>query len=269
MNKIKCYFLSSICLVALNNGYSAIAEEEISITHQFNSELNLSEIESRLRSSNNLVLPLEEELKLLKSLSEFELGKFLLSNRGLNGFWTSYLILKAPKETLENPLEDWLVNNAPAFKATRERAHIFAEQINRYVTHNNRVATIPCGTMEDLYSLNLEGVHDIKFVGMDIDLGSLEFAKTAYKPNKNCSIELIRKDAWAMDLEDEFAIVVSKKTNKSAVVRNRIRRRFYASLKPHLNSRGLFVIFVYSDNFKNIKFSVIETNISRLFKKSM
>ena len=69
--------------------------------------------------------------------------------------------------------------------------------------------------------------------------------------------------------DSKFAIVVSKKTNKSAVVRNRIRRRFYASLKPHLNSRGLFVIFVYSDNFKNIKFSVIETSISRLFKKSM
>lgn len=68
--------------------------------------------------------------------------------------------------------------------------------------------------------------------------------------------------------DSKFAVVVSKKISKSAVVRNRIRRRLYASLKPHLNNKGLFVLFVYSDNFKSIKFAVIKSSISSLFEES-
>lgn len=67
----------------------------------------------------------------------------------------------------------------------------------------------------------------------------------------------------------KFAVVVSKKVNKSAVARNKIRRRIYSALKPQLKYKGLYIIFIYSNNFKTLKFSIIETIIENLFKKSI
>lgn len=67
----------------------------------------------------------------------------------------------------------------------------------------------------------------------------------------------------------KFAVIVSKKISKSAAVRNRIRRRIYSSFKPYLNEKGLFVVFIYSDSFKNTKFSTIEAIMNNLFRKEV
>ena len=34
----------------------------------------------------------QRQLDLLAQLSDFELGKFIIQNRGLNGFWTHYIL---------------------------------------------------------------------------------------------------------------------------------------------------------------------------------
>ncbi len=58
------------------------------ITHKNSSDTNvlLSDREAALKKKQTLSLPLPEELNLLKQLSEFELGRFLLENKGLNGY---------------------------------------------------------------------------------------------------------------------------------------------------------------------------------------
>lgn len=84
--------------------------------------------------------------------------------------------------------------------------------------------------------------------------------------DQNIKLKYIKNPNQA---NSKFAVVVSKKVSKSAVVRNKIRRRIYHSLKSEIDTnKGLFVIFIYSDNFKSIKFNQLQTIIEGLFYKS-
>lgn len=69
-----------------------------------------------------------------------------------------------------------------------------------------------------------------------------------------------------------FAVVVSKKVLKSAVGRNRIRRRIYEAIRlesPHKlpPMDGIFV--VYSDNFLTIPFNELRDTIHDLLVRSL
>ena len=56
---------------------------------------------------------------------QLKLSQFLLANKGLNGYWTAYVILHGPKKSDLHPLEDWLLISAPSFVATQQRFQIF------------------------------------------------------------------------------------------------------------------------------------------------
>jgi ribonuclease P protein component len=65
--------------------------------------------------------------------------------------------------------------------------------------------------------------------------------------------------------------VVSKKINKSAVVRNRIRRRIYEIVRLldlELNSRYDIVINVYNESVSEMNFEDLTQNIKELFIKA-
>lgn len=64
------------------------------ITHntEFIKDIDLTLYQENLRSKKSLILPLNVELELLNQLAEFDLGRFLLLNKGLNGYRTSYII---------------------------------------------------------------------------------------------------------------------------------------------------------------------------------
>jgi len=59
------------------------------ITHEVKGTFNLQSIENRLRKAPNLILSLEKEIEILHQMTEFELGRFLLANGGINGYWTA------------------------------------------------------------------------------------------------------------------------------------------------------------------------------------
>lgn len=99
------------------------------ISHKHTNQLHLENIKKRLEAASNLTFPPEATLKLLDELSQFELGRFLLKNQGLNGYWTSYIILHGPKQTTLCELENWLLNKSPVIKATQERFRIFQTAI--------------------------------------------------------------------------------------------------------------------------------------------
>src|SRR5690606_20692986 len=112
----------------------AQASDEKLITHSSKAAFDIEKHRQRLHKAANLTLPLEEELKLLEQMSKFELGRFLLENRGLNGYWTAYWLIHGPREKLEHQLENWLINKAPAFMASRERLNFFAVQTQKRIT---------------------------------------------------------------------------------------------------------------------------------------
>src|ERR1044072_2451956 len=71
--------------------------------------------------------PVTEKLALLKSMSEFDYGRHLLVNGGLNGRWSHYAfyeypILKAAGRQF-HPLEERLLNT-PGLRSHRERLGI-------------------------------------------------------------------------------------------------------------------------------------------------
>ena len=59
---------------------------DLGLTHTL-----VASIENRLKTADRLLLPLDRTLELLHQLKDFELGRFLLHNRGLNGYWTCLL----------------------------------------------------------------------------------------------------------------------------------------------------------------------------------
>ncbi|XVN42481.1 MAG: hypothetical protein RCG15_07740 [Candidatus Rickettsia vulgarisii] len=88
------------------------------ITHNVEviKDIDLTSYQVNLHNKKDLILPLNIELELLNQLAEFDLGKFLLLNKGLNGYWTSYLILYGLNKKDLSPLENWVLHSALLLK---------------------------------------------------------------------------------------------------------------------------------------------------------
>ena len=68
-----------------------------------------------------------------------------------------------------------------------------------------------------------------------------------------------------------MAVVVSKKVEKSAVGRNRIRRRIYEALRLNLEAipkKTDYIFVVYSKDVMTMEFTELEKMISRLVEES-
>ncbi len=66
------------------------------------------------------------------------------------------------------------------------------------------------------------------------------------------------------------SVVVSKKTAKTAVVRNSLRRRFYEALTPYIKnlSREVFIVFYPKIDAKKAPFSVLVQEIEKALKQA-
>ena len=138
------------------------------------------EIKARLRNSNSLILPLERNLELVDQLTEFELGRFLLHNRGLNGYWTSYIFQHPAGKPAEHVLEDWLLNRSLLCRA-RERYYRYQTLLAELITQAETTASIPCGVMDDLLDLDYSGHGAVQLTGIDLDPESLYHANEKAK----------------------------------------------------------------------------------------
>lgn len=195
------------------------------------------EIEEQLRNSKSLTLPLETELSLLHELTKFELGKFLLQNKGLNGYWTRYIIIGDHSNVKEGSLEDWILTQGPVVCATQQRFAIFQQETNKLLTSGMTLASIPCGLMDDLLSLNYAEKENIKLVGIDLDLESINLAKNNIeKYNKNVSTELKLENAWDLSASEEYDLISSNglniyEPNDERVIK--LYQEFYDALRPN------------------------------------
>lgn len=196
---------------------SAIANNQDDlITHRTTDEHDkaFQVIRERIQASDSLTFSRESTLKLFEELAEFDLGRFLLGNRGLNGYWTAYLILHGPKIKPKHPLEKWLIEKAPGVVATRERFGIFQKLVRERLRPGMTVASIPCGLMDDLITLDYRNTPDVKLVGIDLDQKSLDLAQeNARKHGLQNNSKFIKKSAWRLDRGGEFDIIVSNGLN--------------------------------------------------------
>jgi ribonuclease P protein component len=81
----------------------------------------------------------------------------------------------------------------------------------------------------------------------------------------------VKYSARRPDQPYRLAVVVSRKVNKSAVVRNRIRRRIYETVRPwesRLNEPYDIVVMVYSDTLAATPRAELEQQLSDMFTKA-
>ncbi len=234
---MKKYIILIGILMTILSTEGAIKSEDHLITHK-NSLLafNLSIYEEALKTKSNLSMPLDEAKALLKELSQFDLGRFLLTNKGLNGFWTAYIIIHGPQKKDISPLEHFLLHKAPSVKATQERFQIFKNILQSNLTSNTTIASLPCGVMDDLLGLDYSYVENIKITGIDLDGDSLEYAKKNAMAKKiDQEVSFLQKDAWSLDQENAYDLITSNglniyEPNDDQVIA--LYKSFYKALKP-------------------------------------
>ncbi len=71
-----------------------------------------------------------------------------------------------------------------------------------------------------------------------------------------------------------FSVVVSKKIDKRAVVRNRIRRRVYEAIRLYKKEQNFnipkdFIFVIYNKDYTNCPFQDIQKQIASLIRESM
>ncbi|MGI4850582.1 MAG: class I SAM-dependent methyltransferase [Janthinobacterium lividum] len=128
-------------------------------------------------------------------------------------FYTAYIILHGPKKQNLSDLEHWILHKAPLVKATRERFAIFNQQIQKYLTHDMTLASIPCGLMDDLLQQDYTKLKNVHLVGIDIDPESLNFASEKAKDSSCQNVLFTKKDAWNLDADGQYHLIVSNGLN--------------------------------------------------------
>lgn len=185
------------------------------------------------------------QLQILDELAAFEFGRFMIQNRGWNGYWTHYVLTypeKGRKTGLGHdgkPLtkrENFLLNEAPSILAAQERYQHFLAQNQQAVQEGAVLACVPSGLMGELLYLDYSAVRDFRLVGIDIDRDALDGARAlAQKLKLDQNIELLQKDAWNLGLRNEFDLISSNGLNVYEADLDKVTElyhQFYLALKP-------------------------------------
>lgn len=186
-----------------------------------------------------------EQLEILKALGAFPLGQFLIQNKGLNGYWTDYILMHPSqgRVTKLNPdgqpfseLEDYILNRAPTVLATQERFIIFQQELQKECKSGVRLASIPCGLMSDLLTLDFSALNDYQLYGVDMDERAIsDVQERALTKNLGQKAQFIQGDAWRTPLPQKVDVITSNglnvyERNDARVVE--LYRQFFDNLKP-------------------------------------
>lgn len=167
--------------------------------------------------------PVTERFQILENLAKFNLGKFLIQNRGLNGKWNQYIVLHpqhgrltglSDNGKLLNKLEQWILDRCPIVLATQERFFTFQKALQRQLKEGISLASLPCGLMDDLLGLNFFGLKQFTLTGFDLDPDILEAAKA--NAISNCleeKCQFFESDAWSLTEANHFNIIASNGLN--------------------------------------------------------
>lgn len=195
----------------------------LSLTHTGSDKLSKSDISTELAQiKNRLELEfnhspdeLKHLLQMLDALSDFELGRFLIKNKSLSGYWTWYVISGFRHYQITSPLEKYFIDRSPVILATRERFEIFQSLLATHIKPDSVVCSLPCGMMADLLTLNLdEKMNNVRFVGIDLDSTALDLAKDLAKQlNIQNPCEFLQKNAWDLNIKNEFDLLTTSGLN--------------------------------------------------------
>jgi SAM-dependent methyltransferase len=186
-----------------------------------------------------------EQLALLEGLKHFPFGRFLIENKGINGFWTDYMLTHPwrGRKTGKNPdgesfgeVESFILNKAPLILGTQQRFEIFLKENQEQVENGARLASIPCGLMGELLYLDYQNIDEIELIGIDLDKDSLKHAERIAKEKQLSSfVELKQGDAWSLGFDNELDLISSNGLTiyePSDDKVTKLYQLFYQALKP-------------------------------------
>jgi SAM-dependent methyltransferase len=194
---------------------------------------------------DTLLASVDEQLGLLADLLEFPLGRFLLVHRGLNGYWTRQVVVYHPGEGRKAAVDEQgrpytelerRLFDLPAFQATQERFTHFRHALQADVREGVRMASLPCGLMDDLLTLDFSAVTEFSLTGIDLDEDALRGAAArALNQGLAPHASFLRSDAWALEVESEFDVLTSNGLNIYEPSAERVvllYARFHRALVP-------------------------------------
>ena len=210
-------------------------------------EATFARIHDRLKKQGDKpYATLAYQLELLEQMSQFDFGRFLLQNSGVNGYWTHYMVMHPRYGRVTgknnagqpfNELEDYILNRSPTMLATQQRMEIFLRENQEQVKDNAVLACIPCGMMGELLYLDYSQVKNIKLVGIDYDSGTFEDAKfLAKQKTLDSYVEFQQADAWQLQQRDAFDLISSNGLNIYEPSDDKIAalfNQYYLALKPN------------------------------------
>jgi ubiquinone/menaquinone biosynthesis C-methylase UbiE len=186
-------------------------------------------------------ISVEGQWELVDQLCLFPFGRYMIERKGANGFWTDYLIAYPKRSFFHqysdrvSPLEDFILNRSLVILSHRERFQINQSLMQELLKEGAVLASVPCGLMRDLITLDFSNISNFSLVGLDIDAESLALAKEFALSQGIANIKLLQQDAWGMEFTEEFDVMTSSGLNvyepDPAKVME-LYRRFYNALKP-------------------------------------
>lgn len=200
-------------------------------------EARLDAIRGRLREGGDaLGASVARQLALLDELTGFELGRFLLINRGLNAQWTHRVVTYIPGTAADGSLEQTVFEKLPATLATRERFGLFRTELQALLRPGAVMASVPCGIMGELLLLDYAQHQDVRLMGIDQDREALAGAATlASQRGLADQVSLRCADAWQPGFSEEADVVTSNGLNIYEPDDARVTalyRTFFEMLKP-------------------------------------
>jgi ubiquinone/menaquinone biosynthesis C-methylase UbiE len=187
----------------------------------------------------------------LSALGNFELGRFLLDNLGLNGHWTSYVLMHPDRGRLTKTssdgsplteLETWLLDRCPIFLATQERFRIFRELTQPLIRPGMKLASLPAGLMDDLLTLDYSQAPDVVLTAVDLHPDTLcEAQQNLTRLNPPVAVEFERRDAWQLAATERWDLLTSNGLNIYVEDDNRCVD-FYRNVARALKPNGVFVV---------------------------
>lgn len=186
-----------------------------------------------------------------KQLLDFDLGRFLVENQGLNGHWTSYILMHPDRGRLANQgssgtelgeLESWLLDRCPIFLATQERFRIFRDLTQPLLSPGMRLASLPSGLMDDLLTLDYSNIANVELTAIDLDPDTLVAAiENHHRLRTPVEVNFEQRDAWRLESNERWDLLTSNGLN-IYVQDDKQCTDFYRNVATALRPGGYFII---------------------------
>lgn len=212
----------------------------------------ITEIKNRLEHTNSISgYSFAELAKMVDELGLFDLGRFVLMNQGIDGYWTDYAI-NFPREKITTlPRLEQLILNSRVFMATYQRQQIFKRENQEKIQNGNHLASIPSGLMSELLDLDYSGISEIELTAVDLDTNAFIYSEEKYPLlYKKFKINKKYQDALQLEVVNQFDLISSNGLTiyipDDAIVA-KLFNNFYMALKP--GGKLVTSFLTYTTNF--------------------